>query len=67
MQARLRNVYAKFGIPDKKSPDAGVLNPRSRSVWLALKRGLLSINDLKGWAEEFAKKAAVGGIKLDLH
>ncbi|HEY9775385.1 MAG TPA: response regulator [Planktothrix sp.] len=66
MQARLRSVYSKFGIPDKNSADAGLLNPRARASWLALKRGMLTLADLKSWAEGFAEKSAACGISMDL-
>ena len=66
VQARLRNVYSKFGIPDKTNVNAGIFSPRCRAVWIASQRKLLSEIDLKSWAERLAQKGKEAGIKLDL-
>jgi DNA-binding NarL/FixJ family response regulator len=66
VQARLRSLYAKFGIPAKDHEDAGVLSPRCRAVWLAGQRGLLTDADVKKWSEKFASIGKTAGISLDL-
>lgn len=64
VQARLRSLYQKFGIPPKGDPAAGVYNPRCRAVWHALQRGLINDSELKKWQVALQQKADDLQVKL---
>lgn len=64
VQARLRNLYRRLGLPSKDDRDAGVFNSRCRAVWIGLERGLINHLELKKWSADFAERARRADIPL---
>lgn len=64
IQARLRGVYGKFGIPPKGQAGSGQFSPRNRAVWQALKGGLITEPALRSWEERFMERAEQLGVAL---
>jgi len=66
VQARLRSLYTKLGIPAKGTPNSGAHNPRCRAIWIALQRGLITEQELRIRAGEIRAKATQVGLLLEV-
>ena len=52
VQARLKGLYTKFGIPIKGVSDDDEYNHRCRALNLAFRRGLINKAELSDWEEQ---------------
>lgn len=66
VQARLRSLYARFNIPSKTAPDAGLYNSRCKSVWHALKTGIITEAELERISMQVKEQANKCGLSITL-